>query len=122
MRKLIITSLLSLFSLNVMAEWIYFGSTSNSEQYLDLSNKKVNGNIVKVWTRQVYSDADDGIFSTKALEEFDCKNDLNRITHVVTYSDKEGTQQRYAGNSKEDWQPLLPDSIGFNILKKVCKK
>ena len=125
MKKFILTLFLIFFSLRVSAEWTLIGSSvTDDEYYIDLSTKKVNKGIIKIWVLESLKEQDsDGTFVSKRQMEFDCKNDLMKPVYSVFYSDKEMSKVIVSGPSTiKDWRPVVPGSVLEEIKNIVCKK
>lgn len=125
MKKIIFTLLLFSFSL-AHAEWVQVGKNKDGLIYLDYSSINKNGINKKAWTLVIFNEPKPlpnapAILSTKAYDEFDCKNLETRQLTFIAYSDKESNNQILINNDKDKFQPVVPDSSWAKVLKAVCK-
>jgi hypothetical protein len=121
------------------ADWkLYnYGVTGDTFHYYDAESvTRPSENIVRVWTKTIYSEKDINDFVTKygqwaknigdtrALKEIDCKEKKLRLLSLNVYS-KWGDMLMMADESalKEfgEWNFIAPETILESLYKVLCK-
>lgn len=124
-------------------EWPHVGTTSfSSVSYGAKTIRKLNGNIVRVWTKTTLKDDTietksefmrirktqgsrtlgyETFSRTFELDEYNCTKGEGRVLSQVDYDDKgnviDSTTYRNPG-----WDYIVPNSIGESILRAACKQ
>ncbi len=124
-----LTMLLLLSSGPAYAEWVTIGyseSLGGYAVYVDPSTIRHKGNhLVKVWTLTDYTTlqtvASHSFLSSKAQNEFDCAEELQRELAVTWFSNHMGNGNGVWHNSDETkWRPVAPGSVGEGVWKFAC--
>lgn len=133
---LVILSMLLLANHVRAADWILFGQTMSGDIYYDKSSINRNGNIVWVWTTELYNkdgkmntykilkslgkapDNPDILSHQLILREFDCANEKMQSTSLTVYS-VEGASVFSQWKSFNEWKDI-PDSTLESLGKIVC--
>ena len=143
---LIIVSLFLVFCKYAISEeddrWIYCGTTTDGEYYYDIESINwISGDIVEVWTREIYSEEGKkeivsllikygiepekamGLYEVKALWKIDIKNKkINSFSSVWYNKNRNVIYNRGdVNNVSSDWPYIIPDSIGETLWKEMCK-
>jgi hypothetical protein len=116
--------LLALLSSSANADWIIIDESSiGNKFYVDLDSKKTNGNIVKFWQFNDYSEKNFGDGkSGRYLNEYDCKNEMSRLLYVTVFSGHNLTGYTLVDKQspKQFWEPIPPNTTEYKIFKAVC--
>ena len=131
MKKLLLVTLLTIFSTSVMADWKPFGGSDTLDLYIDNSSKRKVGNKVKMWVMQdlkVPGELPEGkkYLSIIAQEEFDCANETTRVLQLNYYSEnmQKGTNVQSdsfsAGESRV--MPVTPNTLQETSWNVACRK
>lgn len=104
------------------ADWTLVSSSKNGEDeyYVDRGSLVKKNGFSKVWLKVVSTKDGLEYTSSKALMEFDCKNNKQRylmlnnynIDGKVTFSDQD---------DKQKFRYVVPESISEGILEYSCK-
>ena len=122
MKRLFFSFLLMTFSLSVSAEWVFFSSSIEyDEWYVDFSSKKVNNGTVKIWIKNKYGKLNGDTYGYISQMEFNCSNDSRRDLYTIFYSDSEFKKVYLIDSKLTEWKPNVPESIIKNISEMVCK-
>ena len=128
MKKLIAGLALSLLGAVAHAQWIEITNNSSGVIFfVDPTSKKRTGDFVRLWSIQNLSRA--GIFEGKAylslkiFEQFNCKEELSRMTSVLVFSGQMGAGEVVATEHKAnaEWLPVAPDTAGQDVFRYACK-
>jgi hypothetical protein len=131
-KKLILIAVSSMFivSYPVMADWDFYGSSSDQsiDFYIDSSRIKSSGDVVKVWSLMNYKVAQK-VGSSKSLSaillnEYQCAEEVMRNAHITSYVGKMGGGNAIFSETSRitRWDPIPPGSIGESIMYLVCGK
>lgn len=119
-------------------DWILFGQTASGDIYYDKSSIQEEGNIVRVWTKEIYNQ--DGKINTYEilkslghaiatpdllshqliLREYDCANEKMQSTSLNVYT-VEGTSVFSQRKSFNEWNDI-PNSTLESLEKLVCSR
>jgi hypothetical protein len=124
-------------------EWPHIGNTSySSVSYGVKTIKRLNGGIIRVWTKMTLKDEttqtkseflrireNQGLstngyknFShTFELDEYNCVKGESRVLSQVDY-DEEGNVISSVSYRNPRWDYIVPDSIGESIFQTICKQ
>jgi hypothetical protein len=128
--KLLIATLLAVFSTGAMAEWTYLTSLEDktSDNYIDKTTIRKRGNVAKMWELTDFKAPQEAVggsfLSAKSLKEYDCVEIRLRLLTLTSFSDNMGSGQvifNYQSDDK-DWMDIQPGSIGVTHWKAACKK
>ncbi len=132
-------ALFSLFTVssNVWADdWILFGQTASGDIYYDESSIQGEGNIVRVWTKEIYNKdgkmntheilknlghaiaAPDLLSHQLILREYDCANEKMQSSSLNVYT-VDGTSVFSQWKSYNEWNDI-PNSTLESLKKLVC--
>ena len=121
--------LLILYSSFANAEWTYIGGGETTDVFYDKSKVKVISNHVRVWVLYnmdkptLWLKSDCSFQSYIVLKEFDCLDEKEKDLTTAFYKGKNGNKESI-GSMGEDksWSYVVPQSVGENIMKRVCLK
>jgi hypothetical protein len=97
--------------------WVLMDSTDITENYIDKTSLKRNGDNVMLWESFVLKKDKT---SAKILKEFNCKTKQHRTLSGTFYSKINFTGDTMA-LSKKDWEYVTRGSYGEDILEYACK-
>jgi hypothetical protein len=118
------------------ADWILFGQTASGDIYYDKSSIKEDGNVVRVWTKDIYNkdgkmntyevlknlgktpDNPDVLSHQLILREFDCANKKMQSTSLTVYT-VEGASVFSQSKSFDEWNDI-PNATLESLGKIVC--
>jgi hypothetical protein len=109
-----------------LEEWVYVVEGNKETIYASPSSIHKDGNKVKMWSIQDYkmpkSVVWGSVYSIKVQVEYDCKEELSRLTYFSAYSKNMAKGEiLYSSTSIDDWTPSAPDSTGIVVFKYACK-
>ena len=122
--------ILTVTSTSALAEWTYLTKDMNKNYdiYVDKSEIRKNGNIVKMWDMSDYKSTQktsDGssYLSIRSLSKYDCKEVRFEILDIAFYSGGmlEGEIVSYA-KYEYGWQEIPPDTFVKTLWKAACGK
>jgi len=116
--KKLTTIFLLLFSINGYCEWTSVSFTDEGISYVDFSTIKKSGNYLRSWGLTNYKDNTSQVY----LTEFDCVEDRSRDLSLTGYSGPMGTGNPRTVNITSKWDYHRPNTMGFILLKSVCRK
>jgi len=130
MRKTVLTLLLAAVSSNAMAKWVMVGKAENITVYVDPASIHIKGGIAimqDIDDHKTAEIADDGksYKSTKAQDEFDCKEGQHRTRSLSCYSENMGNGDvvcAYSDPNHATWNQVIPKSINEAMWKLACGK
>ena len=130
MKKLILTILLTITSTSAMAEWTYLTSSNSEDIYIDKSDIREKGNMVKMWdmtdykSRQIQTDKDGASFlSTRSLTEYDCLEVKFTTLNITFFSGNLGEGEIVFNHQYDKkWADIPPDTIVKRLWKTACNK
>lgn len=120
--------LLSLASMNVMAEWTYLTSNNISDYYVDKSDIRKNGTTVKMWDmvdfKSVQKHPNKKLFlSMKEFAEYDCEEVRYANLRLIYFSGNTGEGEVvFSYQYDREWVDIAPDTISKAIWKTACDK
>lgn len=128
MKKLLLTTLLAIFSTGAMAEWIIVNMNEDYFLYIDEARISRKGNIARMWIMNDYFLPQglhaDTYLSKVLYMEFDCPNKMSNILNITFFTEnmRKGIpiDSIKADDKKRDF--ILPESIGERLLKEACGK
>lgn len=126
MKKILLAVVLHLTVGDSIAKsnWIYFGlSSDESKLFLEENSTHKNGDFISYWLRANLSQMDKyGHKSMKIQYKLNCKKREFTSQYYMIYNelDNKGKIQE-AFRVDDDWVPVSPDSITWNIYKFLCK-
>ena len=129
MKKLLLILMLFFISNSVMAEWTalkWSHEDGGLTLYVDDTTIRKEGNIVKMLSlvdfKVVEKDEVD-LYSSRAQNEYDCKEKKIRQLYYSLYSDSMGKGKMEHANSEHlNWLPVQPRSMEEAMWKVACSK
>ena len=128
MKRLLLGLMLLVTAGAASAEWTVAGGNDQFVQYVDRATIRRNGNLVKMWVlsdlKTVQTDAGDSYLSSKAQQEYDCKEEKSRTLAYASYDKTMGDGKVVTSNSnvRAEWEPNYPGSLGETQWKIACGK
>ena len=125
MKRLLMGLMLLVTAGAASAEWTIAGGNDEFVQYVDRATIRRNGNLVKMWdlmdNKTVQTDAGDSHLSSKAQQEYDCKEEKSRTLAFTWFGGQMGSGKVVFSNSDPGkWRPIEPGSIGETLWKIAC--
>ena len=133
---LVVLFLFVVADISQAADWILFGQTESGNMYYDKSSIDKNGNVVRVWTKDIYNkdgkmntyevlknlgktpDNPDILSHQLILREFDCANEKMQSTSLTVYTEN-GASVFSQRKSFDEWHDS-PNSTLESLGKIVC--
>lgn len=131
MRRIVLITLLTIFSSVARAEWVEIATDANATGYADPTNLSQVLGIVKMWELVDYKKSrtlNIGIqpitfLSTISQVEYDCAENKLRRMIVTFYSAKMGEGNPvYANPTPSEWVKVRPNTNGEALWKLACAK
>lgn len=129
MRKLLLILMLIFMSTSVMAEWTalkWSHEDGGLTLYVDYTTVRKKDNIVKMLSLVDFEVTEKGeidLFSSRAQNEYDCKEKKIRQLFYALYSDSMGKGKMEHANSEHlNWLPVQPGSMEEAMWKVACDK
>ena len=128
--KLLIATLLAVFSTGAMAEWTYLTSSEDKtlDVYIDKTTIRKRGNVAKMWEltdfKAPQKAAGGSFLSSKSLKEYDCVEIRLRLLTLTSFSGNMGSGELIFNHQYDNrkWADIAPGSIGMDKWKAACKK
>jgi hypothetical protein len=129
MRKLLLIVTLFFISTSVMAEWTalkWSHEDGGLTLFVDYTTIRKEGDIAKMLSlvdfKVVEKDEVD-LYSSRAQNEYDCKEKKIRQLYYSLYSDSMGKGKMEHANSEHlNWLPVQPRSMEEAMWKVACSK
>ena len=119
--------MLTFMSTNVMAEWTALKWTHEDgglTLYVDYTTIRKKDNIIKMLSLVDFEVTEKGevdLFSSRAQNEYDCKEKKIRQLFYALYSDSMGKGKMEHSNSEHlKWLPVRPRSMEEAMWKVAC--
>ena len=119
--------MLTFMSTNVMAEWTALKWTHEDgglTLYVDYTTVRKKDNVVKMLSLVDFEVTEKGevdLFSSRAQNEYDCKEKKIRQLFYALYSDSMGKGKMEHSNSEHlKWLPVRPGSMEEAMWKVAC--
>jgi hypothetical protein len=115
-----------MISTSAMAEWTEIKGNNQVRLYIDFATIHIKGTRVKVWGlldyTTIHTDKELSYLSTKGQYEYDCSQEQSAGRAFVFYSGNMGEGEVVSSNDNPDqrFKPVVPDTIGDDLLKAVC--
>ena len=128
MRTAILTSLLGILSGSALAARVAIHDDESTVVYVDPSTIRKSGDIVKMsqltdftTARIPYGGERFRYSSSKAHNEYDCKEKRARVLSFTWYSNNMGKGKEVYSTSKPGkWEPVVPESIIGYLWQFAC--
>jgi hypothetical protein len=124
MHRLVVTLLILLFAHSAWAEWVRYDESPMASSYYDAATVKKGGNMVRVWVFTDLRARVDGQQSRRALLEFDCKEERNRILQQTSFSGPMMSGEidsKYSFVRAGKWKDISPGSPRATLHSIVCQ-
>lgn len=126
-KNIIFGLVLMLTSSIALAEWVKVARSPVAVSYMDPSTIRKSGSKTKVWividhkVPQPYID-EKKYLSMKMQTEFDCAEETSKNRSMTMYSGNMGEGEiMWTGVPSTPWEPVMPGTINWDMLKKLCK-
>jgi uncharacterized protein YgiM (DUF1202 family) len=98
-------------------EWKEIGSSNSETFFYNPSRVTRSGSTATAWIK--YVDKESNKLSAMNLNEYRCSNKEWRLTASTRYN-PDGSILRSWTDPKQQWSPVVPESIGESIMQTVC--
>jgi hypothetical protein len=118
-------SLLMLIASPAWAVWTFVTSdTEGVKVFVDFETLRKEGAIRKVWQISNYPPNNKTLEgSVRSRVELDCKNETVKTLSFSIFSENFSRGQNiYTQDAEQEKKSIAPDSVGWTVLKEVCKK
>jgi Surface-adhesin protein E len=107
------------------AEWEKVTDDTENTPYVDSDTIRRKGNLVKMWELRDYTNIRTveagSLLSVKALNEYDCAEERQRVLALVEYSNNMGRGKLvYTDSITGEWSQIVPETVGQTMLKLAC--
>jgi hypothetical protein len=111
---------------------LYNFNSLGSAYFYDPESISTSYNIVKVWTKIIYSEKDKQRYIKKfgkkykkldyslSLSEIDCSKKRYRVLNLVYYA-LNGSVIDITDNFLAEWHSIIPDSVQETLFEEVCE-
>lgn len=128
MSRLLLAIVLSVISTSVMAEWTYISSNNDVDYYVDKTEIRKEGNMVKMWELVDYKlpQKDSAVapyLSARTYSEYDCNEARARIKELSSFRGnmlKGELLQTVQGEG--NWSYIPPDTVFKDLWEIACGK
>lgn len=126
MKKLILTSALTLLSPLSHADWTIVATTGIQDYYIDFKNVVIEGDFAKSMRLSDYYKehrTNDGriYWSTIAIYTYDCKKKMQKV-ELVNYSERMGAGDRLDQDQfVSDWEVVAGSTFNENYMIRACR-
>jgi hypothetical protein len=114
------------------ADWKFYGSTENYLGYYDAQSiTSPSKNIVRVWTRLVWTEKGvlgwvedlgekcENLSHTIFLQEVNCAEKKLRLLSETHYDNKGSVIKSFS--SPGEWRFIIPETVTESLYKEICK-
>jgi hypothetical protein len=122
--RLALVLLLMTFAVPTRAEWVKYDERPVASSYYDPATVKKGGNMLRVWVFTNLWARVDGQWSRRALLEFDCKEERNRILQQTSFSGPMMSGEidsKYSFVHPGKWKDISPGSPRATLQSIVCR-
>ena len=114
-----------LFVTKSYAKWVKVSETEDfqTQLYIDYGTLGTKNGYKYIWSLLDHKTPnDEGTLSRKLHQIFDCSVGRTKILSLYFYNGNMGSGKIIYENSniKMEWRSVLPDSIQYSILNKIC--
>ena len=103
------------------AAWEVAKEASVHTIYIDRETLKRKGNKRFIWAMYDFHQAQrEGYRSVKVLFEVECKLNRYRLRMFTAFEQSMGNGEAGSPRSSEIWESATPDSIGTEVVRKLC--
>lgn len=119
-------SLLMLIASTAWAGWEHVVQDEDGARFLiDYQTIRKDGNKVKFWQLVNYPKpvtlGEVKYLSTRSRQEYDCKQEQKRVLTVTAFDNWNADGQAVIKEETGKWQEIPPETVVWEIMKKVCK-
>ena len=125
LKQIIVAVVLTVSAVPVMAGWMKYSESDESDQYIDLSSIRKSGDLRKVWQMWDYRIRGKYGQSSQTLRtEFNCKDETTRLLVVNGYEEPlaNGKVLSSVTHNNDQRFDIPPDTAGARALELVCSK
>ena len=122
MKKAYLLMLCLLASASASAEWTHFYETRRTNFYVDNASIQVVDGKRQVWILgNSKARKGSGEISFKSLQQFDCKEKMNRGVVYATFSEEmAGGEKLSETDVPSAWTLVLSDTAEETLYKQIC--
>jgi hypothetical protein len=111
----------AVFSSTCFAEWKPAAKKNGFTVYIDDKTRQVKKQATFVWAMYDFDETQpEGYRSVKVMFEVECKLNRYRFRMFTAFEQSMGNGEAGAPRSSEIWESATPDSIGAEVVRKVC--
>jgi len=129
---IILVSVLLIGHKGIAQDWVYIGSDrKGSKWYIKSSYVTKNYNSIKIWSKQVNKSSTITKNGKKItlnntytvdLYEYNCSEQTSKLIGSTTYNSQGRVIKTFKVEEyNQEWDDVVPDSMGELILNKVCE-
>jgi len=124
MKKLYLLVILCLISSSAHAAWIKVWESDASQYFIQSETVKYKNQLANFWLLTNHNLPDEsGYLSYKQKIEMDCGYIQLRLIAQIGYEKKNGLGgSNHFRKAYEEWEEILPDSLGGELYRYVCSK
>ena len=124
MKKLYLLVILCLISSSAHAAWIKVWESDTSQHFIQSETVKYKNQLANFWLLTNHNLPDEsGYLSYKQKIEMDCGYSQLRLIAQIGYEKKNGLGgSNHFRKAYEEWEEILPDSLGGELYRYVCLK
>ncbi len=103
------------------ADWKPAATKNGFTVYIDDKTRQVKKQATFVWAMYDFDETQpEGYRSVKVMFEVECKLNRYRFRMFTAFEQSMGNGEAGAPRSSEIWESATPDSIGAEVVRKVC--
>jgi len=103
------------------AEWEHAATKNGFTVFIDNKTRQVKKQTTFVWAMYEFDETQpEGYRSVKVLFEIECKLNRYRFRMFTAFEQSMGNGEAGAPRSLEIWESATSDSIGAEVVRKVC--
>ena len=131
MYKFLLFMLLSSVTTSAMAEWEIVDLNHKKNTYVDMTDIRKNGSIVKMWEMTDYklpekNSSGASFLSVRVLKKYDCEEVRSSILSMTAFSENMANGAVIFSFSVQDadadWDEIAPNTILKALWKTACIK
>ena len=124
MKKFYLLAILCLISSSAHAAWIKVWESDTSQHFVQSETVKYKKQLANFWLLTNHNLIDEsGYLSYKQKIEMDCGYSQLRLIAQIGYEKKNGLGgSNHFRKAYEEWEEILPDSLGGELYRYVCSK
>ena len=129
MKRMVLTFMLAMFSINAMAACEQIGENDRFIANANTEAIRRAGNVVTLWTLTDYKSIQESrsgkrYLSEKSQREVDCQSERLRVLFFTWHAKQMGDGiVIYTGGKPTNWEPTSsPGSLAVNLWKFACGK